>query len=243
MLTYAHKQRGITLLELMIAGVIALVALSAVLTVYGASARHSTSLLQQAHLHQQLHALMHLISRDLKRAGYWHFDPHSRPAADNPFQDSTNRIRIQAYPGQGPDSCILYAYDLDQDGLVGVGACDDTDCADATDDDNVEQFGFRLRGTRVQSRYGGTGLECDRGYWQTVNDPLMEITQLQFTQHARCLNLLETDRSCTPDSPQLVQHALQIRLSGQLRNRPDSNMAISRWVRIRNDQLRAGQIW
>jgi prepilin-type N-terminal cleavage/methylation domain-containing protein len=243
MLTYHHKQRGVTLVELMIASVIALIALSAVLTVYSASARHSTGLLQQAHLHQQLHALMHLIGRDLKRAGYWHFDPGFRAPSDNPFQNSTNQIRIQAYAGHSPDSCILYAYDLDQDGLVGVGVCKDTDCADETDDDNVEQFGFRLHGARVQSRYGGSGLECDSGYWQTVNDPAIEITQLRFTQHSSCLNLLETDRECTPDAPQLIQRALEIQLSGQLHNRPDSNTAIAQWVRIRNDQLREGKGW
>jgi type II secretory pathway component PulJ len=235
-----RKQRGITLVELMIAGVIALIALSAVLTVYSASARHSAQLLQHAHLHQQLHALTHLISRDLKRAGYWHFDPGFRAPSDNPFQNAMNQLRIQAHSGESPDSCILFSYDLDQDGLVGVGACDDTDCADETDDDNVEQFGFRLRGARLQSRYGGSGLACDSGYWQTVNDPATEITQLQFTQQSSCLNLLEADRACTPESPRLIQRALEIQLSGQLRNRPDTHMAITQWVRIRNDQLREG---
>jgi len=243
MLTDHHQQRGVTLVELMIASVIALIALSAVLTVYSASARHSTGLLQQAHLHQQLHALMHLIGRDLKRAGYWHFDPRFRAASDNPFQNPTNQVRIQAYTGNSPDSCILYAYDLDQDGLVGVGVCADTDCADETDNDNVEQFAFRLHGARLQSRYGGFDLDCDSGYWQTVNDPAMEVTRLQFTQYSSCLNLLETDRECTPGAPRLIQRALQVQLSGQLRNRPGSNTTITQWIRIRNDQLREGKIW
>ena len=63
-------QRGMTLIEVMIAGVIALIALSSVLTVYSATANHSTQQLQQAHLHQQLGGVMHLVSSDLKRAGY-----------------------------------------------------------------------------------------------------------------------------------------------------------------------------
>jgi type IV pilus assembly protein PilW len=243
MLTNQQKQRGVTLVELMIAGVIALIALSAVLTVYGASARHSTELLQQAHLHQQLHALMHLISRDLKRAGYWYSDPAIHAASDNPFQNATNQIRVQAYSGHHSDSCVVYAYDLDQDGLVGVGVCDDTECADETDDDNVEQFGFRLRDARVQSRYGGSSLQCGNGYWQTLNDPTMEITRLQFTLHSRCLNLLETDRDCAPESPQLIQRALEIQLGGRLRHKPDSDTTIAQWVRIRNDQLRGGSKW
>lgn len=240
MLNRHHRQRGVTLVELMIAGLIALIALSAVLTVYSASARHSAQLLQLAHLHQQLHALTHLISRDLRRAGYWHFDPGIRAPSDNPFQNAGNQLHIQADSGENPDSCILFSYDLDQDGLVGVGACDNTGCADESDEDNVEQFGFRLRGARVQSRYGGSGLACDRGYWQAVNDPATEITQLQFTQQSRCLNLLEADRLCTPESPRLIQRAVEIQLSGQLRNRPDTHTAITRWVRIRNDQLREG---
>lgn len=227
----------------MIAGVIALIALSAVLTVYSASARQSTELLQQAHLHQQIHALMHLISHDLKRAGYWSFNPAVRPPSDNPFHNSTNRIRVHAHSSASADSCILFSYDLDQDGLVGVGDCTNTDCLEGTDEDNVEQFGFRLHGTRLQSRYGGSTLDCGSGYWQTVNDPALEITQLEFVRHSRCLNLLETDRECTLDAPHLIQQAVEIRLGGQLRHKPHTETSISQWLRVRNDQLREGTGW
>ena len=240
MLIDRHTQRGVTLVELMIACLIALIALSAVLTVYSAGAKHSAQLLQQSHLHQQLHGLMQLISRDLARAGYWHFDPTLQAPGDNPFQNLMNQLRIQAYKGESPDSCILFSYDLDQDGLVGVGVCNDTDCADETDNDNVEQFGFRLRGARVQSRYGGSGLECDSGYWQTLNDPVVEVNRLKFTQHSSCQNLLETERECTAESPRLIQRAVEIRLSGQLRKNPDVNSTIAQWVRIRNARLSEG---
>lgn len=242
MLTDRHRQRGVTLVELMIACLIALIALSAVLTVYSAGAKHSAQLLQQAHLHQQLHALMHLISRDLARAGYWHFDPTLQAPGDNPFQNLMNQLRIQTYKGESPDSCILFSYDLDQDGLVGVGACEGAECAVETgnDHDNVEQFGFRLRDTGVQSRYGGSGLECDSGYWQTLNDPVVEVTRLKFTQHSSCQNLLESERECTAESPRLIQSAVEIQLSGQLRNKPDVNSTIAQWVRIRNARLSEG---
>jgi len=70
MLKHHSLQTGMTLVELMIASVIALIALSSVITVYSATAHHSSQQLQQTHLHQQLHGLLHLISSDLKRAGY-----------------------------------------------------------------------------------------------------------------------------------------------------------------------------
>jgi prepilin-type N-terminal cleavage/methylation domain-containing protein len=243
MLKHGHQQRGVTLVELMIASTIALIALSAALTLYLTAARHGGELLQQAHLHQQLHALVHLLSRDLSRAGYWHFNPSLKPPTANPFQDASNRIQLDAYPGERPQSCILFSYDLDRDGLVGLGACGAGNCPEQTDEDNVERFGFRLRGSRIQSRYGGPELTCSSGYWQTLNDTSMEITRLRFIQHTHCLNLLNTELSCTPESPGLMRRAIEVRIGAQLANRPDTGTLVSQWVRIRNDLLREGQAW
>jgi len=224
----------------MIASVIALIALSSVITVYSATATHSSQLLQQAHLHQQLRGMIHLISSDLKRAGYWSFSPNLLAATANPFQTPANQVRIQSYKQENPGSCILFAYDLDQDGLVGIGRCDNTGCAKQTDDDNVEQFGFRLRDTRIQSRFGGTGFDCEHGYWQTINDKNIEITQLRFTQRSRCLNLVDDGRTCTPEAAQLIQSGIEIQLNGQIGNKPDTSIILTHWVRIRNDVLREG---
>lgn len=243
MLKHPHQQRGVTLVELMIASAIALIALSAVLTLYITAARHGGELLQQAQLHQQLHALVHLLSRDLRRAGYWDFNPSLQPPTANPFQNAGNRIQLDAYPGEGPQSCILFSYDLDRDGLVGLGACEAGNCPEHTDEDNVEQFGFRLRGNRIQSRYGGPELTCSSGYWQTLNDASMEITGLRFIQHSHCLNLHDTERLCTPESPALMRRAIEVQISARLADRPDTYTPLSQWVRIRNDLLREGQAW
>lgn len=229
-----------TLVELMIASTISLVALSAVITVYSATARHSTRQLQQAHLHQQLNGLMHLVSSDLRRAGYRHFSPGLVNPANNPFQNPVNRVRTGFYAGEHRNSCILFAYDLDQDGLAGVGRCDDGNCEPLTDDDNVEQFGFRLRGTGIQSRFGGSRFDCNHGYWQTVNDPDIEITRLEFQPRFRCLNLDDRNSACTPDSAQLVQGGIGIRISAQLKNRAATALTLDNWVRVRNDRLVAG---
>jgi len=229
-----------TLIELMIASVISLVALSSVLTVYSATATHSSQQLQQAHLHQQLRGVMHLLSSDLKRAGYWSFSPNLLAVSANPFQSPANQVRVQSYKEEDPGSCVLFSYDLDQDGLVGVGRCGTTGCTDQTDDDNVEQFGFRLRDTRIQSRFGGTGFDCERGYWQTINDKNVEITQLRFAQRSRCLNLADNSRDCTPESSQLIQRGIEIQLNGQISNQPDTHITLTHWVRVRNDVLRKG---
>jgi len=240
MLRTRRSQAGITLVELMVAGAIGLIALSALLTVYSATAIHNTQLLQQAHLHQQLRSLMFLISTDLKRAGYRAFFPGLLAASDNPFQNPINQVRTHAYGEESRNSCILFAYDLDQDGLVGIGRCGATGCDNLTDDDNVEQFGYRLRNAWIQSRFGGTGFNCDSGYWQTVNDPDIEITQLHFEQHSRCVNLVEVGSTCTPAAAQLTRSGIQIRIKGQLRNRVDTAILLTHWVRMRNDLFKAG---
>lgn len=233
-------QRGITLIELMIAAVIALTALSAVLSVYSATAGHSRLQLQSAHLQQQMRGLLYLIGRDLRRAGYWQFDAAQQSAGDNPFQQGDNRVRIAAYPDESPDSCILLAYDLDGDGRVGTGHCNDAPCSPLTDDDNVEQFGFRLRKGSVQSRYGGDTLSCDTGYWQALNDPDVEVTRLRFDLRQRCINLADDKQPCDNLVPRLVRRAVNIQLDARIRNRPDTSASLIRWVVLRNDQLLAG---
>ena len=237
MLTGAGKQRGVTLVELMIASTISLIALAAVVTTYSATARHSTHQLQSAHLRQQVYGIVHLVGRDVRRAGYWQFDPGVHSPAANPFQTGENRLRIAALPGESANSCILLTYDLDRDGLVGTGQCARGRCADASDDDNVEQFGFRLRGQTIQARYGGATPACDSGYWQAVSDPDVEITRLVFGLHEHCVNLADPARACDEAQAQLRQRAVSIDIAAQLRDRPDTTFSLTRQVVVRNDRL------
>lgn len=237
MLTGAGKQRGVTLVELMIASTISLIALAAVVTTYSATARHSRQQLQSAHLRQQVYGIVHLVGRDVRRAGYWQFDPALHAPAANPFQAGENRLRIAALHGESANSCILLAYDLDRDGLVGTGQCARGRCAGAGDDDNVEQFGFRLRGQTVQARYGGATLACDSGYWQAISDPGVEITRLVFGLHEHCVNLADPARPCDEAQAQLQQRAVSIDIAAQLRDRPDTGFSVTRQVVVRNDRL------
>lgn len=229
-------QRGVTLIELMIATAIALFALSMVLTVYLGSARHSSLHLQRAHLHQQLHGVLNLMTADLKRAGYWWFDPRRRSPADNPFQQPDGGLRVMRDKGESPNSCVLYAYDLDSDGRVGVGKCRGR-CESDEDSDNVEQFGFRLRAGSVQARYGGTQFGCSSGYWQALNDPQIEITRLYFEPHFDCRNLLDPTTDCSAQVPRMTRRALDIELAGRLRNDPAISLSLDATVALANELI------
>lgn len=228
---------GVTLVELMIAGVIGLIALASILTVYGTTTKQNHLQLETAHLHQQVHGMLHLMSRDIRRSGFWSFDAQSQHAFANPFQKPPNQLRVSAHPGEAPGSCLLLAYDLDSDGLVGIGKCPRGQCSTNTDDDNVEQFGYRLRSGSLQSRYGGSKFSCDSGFWQALSDPAVEVTQLQFTPNRNCLNLTDKTRACDGRSTQLIQQAIQIDVSAQVVKKPRTTVSFSQWVRARNDSL------
>jgi type II secretory pathway component PulJ len=186
-------------------------------------------------------SILYLIGRDLRRSGYWHFDATQQSPARNPFQTGQNQLRSSAFPGEPADSCILLAYDLDADGLVGIGQCRNGHCPSPSDDDNVEQFGFRLRNNMVQSRYGGTRLDCGSGYWQALNDPDIEIMQLKFTVRTRCMNLEQPDAPCRDSLPRLIQRAANIAIGARIKNHPETKLRLNHWIAIRNDQLLEGQ--
>lgn len=240
MLTGGRAQRGVTLVELMIASVVALIALAALITAYSATAGHSSQYLHGAHLHQQLNSVLHIMGNDIRRAGYWGFDPALHSAEDNPFTESPNRLRTGSFAGEAPDSCILFAYDLDNDGLVGVGDCQRKACRALTDSDNVEQFGYRLRDGRIQARYGGEAVDCESGHWQALTDPDIEISNLVFTLHSMCLNLDDTDADCAPQAPGLIRQAVAIQVNGRTRAEPQAMLTLASVVRVRNDRLVAG---
>lgn len=237
MLRAAARQHGLTLVELMIAGAISLIALSAVLSVYSATARHGTQQLQSMQLHQQMFGILHLIGRDLRRAGYWQFEPERQSPADNPFQQVENRLRSGALAGEAADSCILLSYDLDRDGLVGVGQCGPGGCPPLSDSDNVEQFGFRLHDGNVQSRYAGSGLSCDSGYWQSLNEPDVRVTRLLFALHSRCTALSPESPPCDGTTPQLTQRVVSIDVDAQLDKHPETQLSLTQWITVRNDLL------
>jgi len=237
MLDNTHRQHGVTLIELMVASALGLVAMAAVLTAYETTLRHSTAQLNTAHLNQQLRGLLHLISTDIRRAGYWRADVTTQSASENPFSKGMRKLQVAAFPGEKNDSCITLAYDLDGDGLAGIGQCDHGRCPKGTDSDNNEQFGFRLRNLSIQSRYGGSKLSCDGGHWQTMNDSDVEITELLFEIQENCVNLLDSNSACSDNEPKLTQNAVHVRLSGQLINRPDTETRLQSWIIVRNDSI------
>ncbi len=231
------RQRGLSLVELMIGLLVGAVALAAVLTLYQTVATHTRRQLELAHLHALLQHILLLIESDARRSGYWHFRPGIDRLGDNPFQSAENDLRTGAYPGEPADSCLLLAYDADDDGKVGIGACASVDCPIWSDTDNVEQLGFRLKEGALQMRYAGDAFSCDAGRWQALTEAGITVTRFTARVVSDCLNLNAPDRPCGAASDQVWTRTLTVELEVQWTDRPETRLTSQRLVRVRNDRM------
>jgi prepilin peptidase dependent protein B len=199
-MTARQRQRGITVIELLIGISVGLLVVSGAITMYISSIRSSNDTLRASKLNQEISALMNVITNDLRRAGYWENATLAGNYNENPFsQENATALTViddmtndapQGATGQG--TCLVYAYDATY--LPG-------DVAGALD--AADLFGFRLNGTVVQMRQsgvvdgadciGGTCNSCNNGTWENVTDPnLIEITNLNFDlSGSECLNASE----------------------------------------------------
>jgi prepilin peptidase dependent protein B len=191
-----NSQNGISLIELLIGLAISFVVLSGVTQTYVAIISSAGNTLTETQLVQQLSSVTSVISRDVRRSGYW----GNRSIADlynpsgNPFNQVNNtalevllaNVQIAGNNAAGGE-CLLYTYDADEDGLL----------------DDGDIFGFRLAGGAVQMRTSGdTGANARHDLcndaddtWMMLTDPnTITINTLNFSLgNSECLNIREPD--------------------------------------------------
>lgn len=164
---------GFTLIELLIALAISLVVLAGATSVYLTSLRLENDNFNLTRLTQDMRAMLDLMQRDIRRAGFATSDPGLNLAGlrDNPFFGDAADIRVH-WNG----ACIVYAYNRDDD-ANGDGVSDEVPPAV----DGNEYLGFRLNAGRLEMRQSGTtNADCDHGSWIALSGPKVEVTALSF---------------------------------------------------------------
>ncbi len=233
--TPPNHHAGFSLTELMIGSVIGLIVIVGALNLYSANVRATADNLRGARLNQELRGMLDMMQSELRRAGYWGGEPGLDNPADNPFQSLANDIQIDRVGSEPADSCVLYSYDLNGDKLVGTGPSGGG--GPGTSNINLEQFGFRLRGGRLQLRTGGRSLRCDSGSWQALSDPDTEITALRFSSTERCVNLLDPTQPCASGDTVLLRRGVHIELSARSRSDTTVHYAVETDLVLANDKL------
>jgi type II secretory pathway component PulJ len=219
-------QAGLTLVELLVSLVLGIVVGGAVLYVFvgTVSTHNDTSTLTQ--LEEELSAVMNLMVRDIRRAGYssggiaYAVAGSTSTVFPNPFADALEVDDVSVKGAAGPLSgdCILYSYDEDADGVL---------------DSPAEEFGWRLNGGAIERRQAGAA--CGPGGWQDVTwTQYANITGLTFDVLPTTVGVSLRDRDV-----EVQTNEVNIRLTGQATLRGGGNVSrtLEESVRIRNDQL------
>ena len=241
---------GFSLIELMVGLSIGMVLTGVVINIYMTNVKGNADNLKVSMLNQELRSLLHLIDRDIRRAGYWAAVPGTDDLTADPFMNNMNDLYIAERTGESADSCVTYAYDQDKDKLVGVGASATAAPFNAPpyDTGNMEQFGFRLNNSAVEMRTGlavasETDYDCDAGAWTRVTDANNEIVGVNFSLTTQYLNVTN-GAACTPsttdccnsgDACQLIRDVF-ISITGRLANDVNVVKTVTALTRIRNDK-------
>jgi prepilin peptidase dependent protein B len=187
----ASHQRGFTLTELLIGTALSLTVISAVLISYVGTFTNSMNTLASSKLNHELATLMSLMSSDIRRAGFWGAVAAGSDPVGNVFQMQGRTLTVfdsmagnNAAGVTGSGSCIVYAYDLNRNGMVEAS----------------EMMGFRLNNGVVQTRQLGVptaAASCASAAdtWADLTDSaLVTVTNLSFDlADSVCLNTREPD--------------------------------------------------
>ncbi|MDC8832737.1 prepilin-type N-terminal cleavage/methylation domain-containing protein [Alteromonas gilva] len=162
-----RREQGYTLVEIMIAMVLAVGSLTAVASLVGYGIGVNANLLNSARLNEELGNAYALMASDLRRTGYTSStvalvtDPANNPS---PFN---NTIVVGAFAGEPANSCILFAYDSNDNGVLDIAGPD-------------ERFGFRLREGAIEIRRNGA-LCTDIGWEDITDSDYIDVENLLFT--------------------------------------------------------------
>lgn len=214
------KQAGLTLIELIIGMTIGSLISGSLLAMWLNLQSSTIKALQQSHLHQDLRAIHYIMTRDIRRAGYWKWAPGSGLLPENnPFITAANNINIdKTNSSETNDSCLTYSYDRNNDGMVSKN--------------NNEQYGFRLHNQAIEMRIGGAVFNCQSGNWEDITQGDTVITTLSFTLQE---TYVDSSTNCNTTPYCRIQRLVHMRISGYHNAYPELSITLEENIRIRND--------
>ncbi len=232
------KNKGLTLVELLVGIVVGLVVLSAAggtMISYIKSYNDNQKILN---LNQNMRAVMDIMAREIRRAGYMSSDisamqnspPSPRLFKPNPFFEGDNDLAVYTYGGV-EDSCITFSYSLNNNLIV-------------ENSEPNERFGFRLSDKKIQMRKSGGGSDCawSNGSYERITDNDVSIDKLEFTiQGSEGINIDKLDETCASDPSTkncLYVRSVRIELTASTNSEPKFQQTLVQTVKIRNDKFK-----
>ena len=214
------SQRGLSLVELMVGAAISLFIAAAGAALLANNLRENRALMLEARLTQDLRTAADLVSRDLRRAGYW------GRATEGVWTAGATRVAANPYaalaPAAAASDAISFRYSRD-----------------ATENntlDTNEQFGFRLRSGVVEMQLGA-------GNWQALTDAgTLTVTTFSVTPTVQEISLQRLCALPCPSGsatcpPRQQVRSLALVLSGRAATDASVTRSLRSSVRLRNDSV------
>lgn len=226
--------RGLSIVELLVGIAIGLFLLAGASMMFVSSITNSRGLLAEARVNQNLRSTADLITRDLRRAGYW----ENAMAGTTTTSTASTANPYAAIAASAASSTVMYS--LARDASAGRTAT--TDLNTLTPD---EQFGFRLSSGAVQMQVGLNN-------WQSVTDTnVLTVTALAITPSETSLDIRNACAkpccdailgTCTainvavpPGCPKITVRRYDLSLTGQSTTDSAVVRTLKTGVRVRND--------
>ena len=207
-----------SIVELLVGLAIGLFIVATGLTLLTGNLRENRSLLLEARLMQDLRSAADMVTRDLRRAGYW-----SDPEAGI-WQRGASSVTANPYTAVSPSAAASDAvsFRFSRDEIENHSV------------DSNEQFGFRLRAGVLEMRIGG-------GRWQARTDAnTVLVTAFSVTPEVQSLSLEAfCSADCPPGSstcpPRQQVRSLAVVLTGKAVADAAVLRSVRSAVRLRND--------
>ena len=215
-----RRQRGLSIVELLVGAAIALSIAAAAAAVTADTLRESRALLVETRLLQDLRGAADLVTRDLRRAGYWGAAASGvwqraaeRPAA-NPYTELTSA------PAASDSVLFRVSQDAIENGLI----------------DADEQLGFRLHSGSLELQLGANN-------WQALTDPgSLIVTRFsvlpsvdEIALDGYCAQACATGSASCPPRQQV--RSLAIAIDARSAVDPRVLRSVRSSVRLRNDRI------
>ena len=223
-LKISNAQRGLSLIELLVAMVVGLIVIAAAVSFFSRHLRESRAVQVELRLVQDLRSAIDLIGRDLRRAAYWGqasagvWQPGATSTPTNPYAFVTiASAQVQ--------------FNFSRDGVENNAL------------DTNEQFGFRLRAGVVEFMLGAANSGSN---WQALTDAnTVTITSFTVTPSVRRLSLegmcatacSAADSAAAVCPPQQHLRSLNIALTGRAVGDAKVMRSLQSQVRLRNDAI------
>lgn len=208
------------MVELLVGLALGLFIVATGITLLAGNLRQNRALMLESRLMQDLRSACDIITRDLRRAGFWDGAvqavqlPAATPGIPNPY--------AALAPSAAASDAVSFSFSRDTSENQSL--------------DSNEQFGFRLRGGVIQMRLGAAN-------WQALTDANTAIiaefsvapTIQEIDLAAHCaVPCAAADADCPP---RLLVRSLSVSISARASADPTVQRSLHSSVRLRNDTI------